>query len=44
MKGDSPQKLEVVGEVGEGGEFEEGLAGGGWVYGLVFEDPGIGMR
>jgi len=30
----------VGGEVGEGGEFEELLAGGGLVDDLVFEDPG----
>ncbi len=34
--------LEVLAEVGEGGEFEEGLAGvAGLVDGLVFEDPGV---
>ena len=32
--------LEVAGEVGEAGEFEKGLAGGGLVDDLVFEDPG----
>jgi hypothetical protein len=32
--------LEVVGEVGEGGEFEEYLAGWGLVDDLMLEDPG----
>ena len=32
--------LKVLREVGEGGEFEEMLAGGGLVYDLVLEDPG----
>jgi hypothetical protein len=30
----------VGGEVGEGGEFEEVLAGRGLIDDLVFEDPG----
>jgi len=32
--------LEVAGQVGEGGEFEEVLAGGRLVDNFVLEDPG----
>jgi hypothetical protein len=32
--------LKVVGQVGEGGEFEEVLSGGRLVDNLVLEDPG----
>ena len=31
-------------EVGEGGQFEEGLAVGRWVDDFVFEDPGEVVR
>ena len=41
MAGDEwPAPLEVAGEGGEGGEFEEVLAGGRRVEDLVFEHPG----
>src|SRR5580698_10192365 len=31
-------------EMREGGEFQQGLADGAWVEGLVFELPGVGVR